>query len=108
MKILPQRYPNIGVAAFIDFYSIQSAIDAKEAKHKINGCDIRTNFKSKPADSTQRKWQESPSIEKKEKQERARGHERYQEREGMSLKIFQFVCVHIVTIGGLLSSLVAC
>ena len=108
VKILPQRYPNIGVAAFIDFYSIQSAIDAKEAKHKISGCDIRTNFKSKPADSTQRKWQESPSIEKKEKQEKARGHERYQEREGMSLKIFQFVCVHIVTIGGVLSSLVAC
>ena len=98
MKILPQRYPNIGVAAFIDFYTKESAIDAKDAKHKISGCDIRTNFKSKPAENPmQRKWPESTSIEKQEKQGKTRGHQRYKEREGMSLKISQSVCVHVVS-----------
>lgn len=100
VKILPQRYPNIGVAAFIDFYSVQSAIEAKEAKHKIGGCDIRTNFKSKPTekfDATQRKWQENLSTEKPEKRDKSRGHERYNEREGMhsSTKRFASLCAQI-------------
>ena len=47
MKILPQRYPNQGVAAFIDFYDVRSAVEAKEAKIVYGGCDLRTNFKTK-------------------------------------------------------------
>ena len=108
VKILPQRYPNIGVAAFIDFYSVQSAIEAKEAKHKISGCDIRTNFKSKPTekfDATQRKWQENLSTEKPEKRDKSRGHERYNEREGMhsSARRFASLCAHnLFATGGVL------
>ena len=47
MKILPQRYPNQGVAAFVDFYDIRSAVDAKDAKIVYQGCELRTNFKTK-------------------------------------------------------------
>ena len=47
MKILPQRYPNQGVAAFIDFYDVRSAVDAKDAKIVYGGCELRTNFKTK-------------------------------------------------------------
>ena len=47
MKILPQRYPNQGVAAFIDFYDVRSAVDAKDAKIVYEGCELRTNFKTK-------------------------------------------------------------
>ena len=47
VKILPQRYPNQGVAAFIDFYDVRSAVEAKEAKIVYGGCDLRTNFKTK-------------------------------------------------------------
>ena len=47
MKILPQRYPNQGVAAFVDFYDVRSAVEAKEAKIIYGGCDLRTNFKTK-------------------------------------------------------------
>lgn len=50
VKILPQRYPNIGVAAFIDFYDIKSATEAKEAKHKLHGHELRTNFKVCPGE----------------------------------------------------------
>ena len=50
MKILPQKYPNIGVAAFIDFYEVKSATEAKEAKHKLKGNELRTNFKANPSD----------------------------------------------------------
>lgn len=47
MKILPQRYPNQGVAAFIDFYEVRSAVEAREAKIVYGGCELRTNFKTK-------------------------------------------------------------
>ena len=47
IKILPQRYPNQGVAAFIDFYDVRSAVDAKDAKIVYEGCELRTNFKTK-------------------------------------------------------------
>ena len=47
VKILPQRYPNQGVAAFIDFYDVRSAVEAKEAKIVYGGCELRTNFKTK-------------------------------------------------------------
>ena len=50
VKILPQRYPNQGVAAFIDFYDVRSALEAKEAKIVYGGCDLRTNFKTKPTE----------------------------------------------------------
>lgn len=47
VKILPQRYPNQGVAAFIDFYDVRSAVEAREAKIVYQGCELRTNFKTK-------------------------------------------------------------
>lgn len=50
VKILPQKYPNIGVAAFIDFYDVKSATVAKEAKHRLEGHELRTNYKSNPGD----------------------------------------------------------
>lgn len=50
MKILPQRYPNQGVAAFIDFYDVRSAVEAKDAKIVYGGCELRTNFKTKPTE----------------------------------------------------------
>lgn len=45
VKILPQKYPNIGVAAFVDFFDVKGAIDAKESKLKWNGSELRANFK---------------------------------------------------------------
>lgn len=45
MKILPQKYPNIGVAAFVDFFDVKGAIEAKESKLKWNGHELRANFK---------------------------------------------------------------
>ena len=45
MKILPQRFPNIGVAAFIDFVEVKGAVEAKESKLKWNGNELRANFK---------------------------------------------------------------
>lgn len=50
VKILPQKYPKIGVAAFIDFYDVKSAVEAKDAKHKLNGQELRTNFKAKQSE----------------------------------------------------------
>ena len=47
MKILPQKFPNVGVAAFVDFYDVQSAIKAHDFQHKLGGNDLRTNFKAK-------------------------------------------------------------
>lgn len=47
VKILPQRYPNQGVAAFIDFYDVRSAVEAREDKIVYQGCELRTNFKTK-------------------------------------------------------------
>lgn len=93
VKILPQRYPNLGVAAFIDFYDVRSAIDAKEAKIVFQGCELRTNFKAKPTEKFEHptrkeapasaKRQESPEKETKDKdKEKARGNERYNGRDG--------------------------
>lgn len=79
MKILPQKYRNIGVAAFIDFYDVRSASQAHEAKHKLEGCDVRTNYKSKPTERFDReslrrdnRWSEGPGAEKEEKATGAR------------------------------------
>ena len=97
VKILPQRYPNQGVAAFIDFYDVRSAVEAKEAKIVYGGCELRTNFKTKSTERfehTRRdqeygkdyqsgKRVESPSPppekdrEKSKDKEKARGKERY-------------------------------
>ena len=88
VKILPQRYPNLGVAAFIDFYDVRSAIDAKEDKIVFKGCELRTNFKAKPTEkyehssrkdvSVAGKRQESPEKEKdtKDTSKESRGNER--------------------------------
>lgn len=91
VKILPQRYPNLGVAAFIDFYDVRSAIDAKEAKIVFQGCELRTNFKAKPTEKFEHptrkdapasaKRQESPEKETKDKdKEKTRGNERYKRK----------------------------
>lgn len=102
VKILPQRYPNQGVAAFIDFYDVRSAVEAKDAKIVYGGCELRTNFKTKPTErfehsrrdleygkeqpySGKRVDSPSPTPEKapeKEKEkikdkEKSRGKERY-------------------------------
>ena len=45
--MLPQKFPNVGVAAFIDFYDVQSAMKAHDFQHKLGGNDLRTNFKAK-------------------------------------------------------------
>jgi len=45
VKILPQKYPNIGLAAFVDFFDVKGAIEAKESKLKWNGNELRANFK---------------------------------------------------------------
>ena len=42
---MPQKFPNIGVAAFVDFFDVKGAIEAKEAKLKWNGSELRANFK---------------------------------------------------------------
>lgn len=47
IKVLPQRYPNTSLAAFIDFQHERSAKDAQDARIEINGCEIRTNYKSR-------------------------------------------------------------
>lgn len=68
VKILPQKYPNIGVAAFIDYFDVKSATEAKEAKHKLNGQELRTNFKSNPGDKHD--YGSSRSHDSKEKQDK--------------------------------------
>lgn len=54
MKILPQKFPNKGVAAFIDFYEIQSAIKTHNFQHKLGGNELRTNFKAKMKRSSEK------------------------------------------------------
>lgn len=68
VKILPQKYPNIGVAAFIDFYDVKSATEAKEAKHKLNGQELRTNYKS----NTGGKHEGGKSYDKEKQDEKER------------------------------------
>ncbi len=71
VKILPQKYPNIGVAAFIDYFDVKSATEAKEAKHKLNGQELRTNFKANPGDKHDHGGSRShDSKEKQDKRER--------------------------------------
>lgn len=84
VKILPQRYPNIGLAAFIDFFDVKGAIEAKEAKHKIGNTELRTNFKTKAGDKFDRreggKWRDSQGEGEKHesaKSEKSRGRDRY-------------------------------
>ena len=71
VKRLPQKYPNVGVAAFIDFYDVQSAIKAHETQHKLNGNDLRTNFKAKATekyDANKKRVNESPEKASKDQQ----------------------------------------
>ena len=35
VKLLPQKYANMGLAAFVDFYDIEAAKDARNAEIKI-------------------------------------------------------------------------
>lgn len=63
---MPQKYPNIGVAAFIDYFDVKSATEAKEAKHKLSGQELRTNFKSNPGDKLD--YGSGKSHDSKEKQ----------------------------------------
>ena len=109
VKILPQRYPNLGVAAFIDFYDVRSAIDAKEAKMVLKGSELRTNFKSKPSekfDHLPRKegptigkrhdsldMEKDPPREKEREKEKARGNERYK-RQGYVRSVPRTVCIN--------------
>lgn len=72
VKILPQKYPNIGVAAFIDFCDVQSAIEARDAKHKLGGNELRTNFKAKATekfDACKKKVSSSPDKTTKDRQQ---------------------------------------
>ncbi len=68
VKILPQKYPKIGVAAFIDFYDVISATEAKEAKHVLCGQELRTNYKANPG-------------EKNDTGRRSHDRERHEDRE---------------------------
>ena len=105
VKILPQRYPNIGLAAFIDFLDVKSAIEAKEAKHKIGSTELRTNFKTKTAEKFEPsarkeggKWHDGQGEGEKHestKSEKSRGHERYKTKLLVlfdHLFHFDFVC----------------
>ena len=72
VKILPQKYPNVGVAAFIDFCDVQSAIEAHETQHKLGGNDLRTNFKAKATekyDANKKRVNESPEKASKDQQQ---------------------------------------
>lgn len=60
---MPQKYPNLGVAAFIDFYDVKSAIEARDTKHKLGGNELRTNFKAKTTerfDTNKKRMNETP------------------------------------------------
>ena len=72
MKILPQKYPNIGVAAFIDFYDIKSATEAKDANHKLQGHELRTNFKANPGEK---------HDSGRSREDRSRDRDKHDERE---------------------------
>lgn len=83
VKILPQRYPNIGLAAFVDFADVRSAIAAKEAKLRMSGVELRTNFKTKlteklshdhPYKEGSRRLDSSPNYDR---MERSRVRKRY-------------------------------
>ena len=72
VKILPQKYPNIGVAAFIDFYDVQSAIEARDTKHKLGGNELRTNFKAKATekfDTSKKRVSDSSEKPNKDRQQ---------------------------------------
>ncbi len=76
VKILPQKYPKIGLAAFVDFYDVRSAVEAKEARHKLNGQELRTNFKSKQSE----KFEEKKVSDDDEVEDRkSNDHQRYQD-----------------------------
>lgn len=77
MKILPQRYPNLGVAAFVDFFDVRSAIEAKESKLKLMGCELRTNYKSKQPSG---RFERKEDSAEKDKPEKSRDVDRYCER----------------------------
>ena len=65
---------------------MKSAIEAKEAKHKIGSTELRTNFKTKTADKFDRreggggKWRDNQGEGEKHesvKSDKARGRDRY-------------------------------
>ncbi len=77
VKILPQKYPKIGVAAFVDFFDVRSAVEAKEAKHKLNGQELRTNFKSKQSEKfEEKKLSDDDEVVEDRK---SNDHQRYQD-----------------------------
>ncbi len=66
VKILPQKFPKIGLAAFVDFFDVQSAVEAKETKHKLNGQEVRTNFKTKSSEKFgEKKQSDDDEVEDK-------------------------------------------
>lgn len=104
VKVLPQRYPNIGVAAFIDFHDVKSAIEAKDAKLRIGNCELRTNFKFERQSQMLPKWLEGPIAEKplkpekQEKSEKARAHERYRESSLLHSFIGKYFCCFVLSV----------
>jgi len=44
---LPQRYPGQGIAAFVDFYDVHSAVDTVQSAQTFSGREIRVNYKFK-------------------------------------------------------------
>lgn len=58
------------MAAFIDYYDVKSATEAKETKHKLDGHELRTNFKANPGDKLDHDRDGSRSHDSKEKHNR--------------------------------------
>ena len=72
VKILPQKFPNMGVAAFVDFHDVQSAIKTHNFQHKLGGNDLRTNFKAKANEHYKNRMNESPEKAGRDPQEAQR------------------------------------
>ena len=65
------------MAAFIDFYDIKSATEAKEAKHKLHGHELRTNFKAGPGERRDSGGTRSHDRERHEERRDREERERY-------------------------------
>lgn len=76
---MPQKYPKIGVAAFVDFYDVKSAVEAKDAKHKLNGQELRTNFKAKQSEKFGDGESKKTSGDEQEPSKRGSDPRRYQD-----------------------------
>lgn len=91
---MPQKYPNVGVAAFIDFHDIPSAIKAHESQHSLDGNELRTNFKAKGA----KRYDDSEKSVNDSSFKADRGRQQTQERYVyiMSCSLFHkwaFLCI---------------